>query len=172
MTYLKKFIIIFFCLFCTQFIYTQEHEHNRHEHLQNEIGFSSGVLYAFGHKEWGYGTHLHYFRMLGMHSKWSLGGSIEHACVDGNHFNVGAGVKYQLFDRLSISALPGVTILSHNGTETHNTHDLRKALFSLHFELVYDLFHWEKFHLGTVLDYSWEKNDSHTMLGIHAAFCF
>ena len=170
MGHLKSCIILLSCLFCTLFSYAQEHD--KHEHARNEIGFSSGALYAFKHNEWGCGTHLHYFRTLSLHSKWSLGGGIEHAWVDGTHFNVGAGVKYQLFDRLSISALPGVIFFLHNETGTPNTHERGKTLFSLHFELVYDLFHWEKFHLGTVLDYSWAKKDSHAMIGIHAAFCF
>ena len=174
MRHLKRYFILLSCLCCTLFIYAQnnENEHHKHEHLRNEIGFSGGALYAFGHNEWGSGVHLHYFRTLGLHSKWSFGGGFEQAWVDGSHFNVGVGVKYQLFDRMSISSLPGVTFLSHKDTDMHNAHEVQKTLFSLHFELVYDLFHWENFHLGTVFDYSWKKNDPHMMLGIHAAFCF
>ena len=166
---MKLIISLILCWFSVLFIHEQQHEH---EHSRNEIGFSGGALYAFGHDEWGGGLHLHYFRTLKLHSKWSIGASIEHAWADGNHFNTGAGVKYQLFDRLSISALPGISFISHNKTDTHSANEPRKTLFSLHFELVYDLFHWENFHLGTVLDYSWEKSDQHAMLGIHAAFCF
>ena len=53
-------------------ICAQELEHHAHEHSRNEIGFSGGVLYAIGHKEWGSGLHVHYFRTLKPHSKWSL----------------------------------------------------------------------------------------------------
>jgi hypothetical protein len=169
---MKKIIFLFPCLFCVSFIYAQEHEHHGHEHSRNEIGFSGGALYAFGHNEWGSGLHLHYFRTLRLHSKWSLGGGVEQVWVDGSHFNVGAGVKYQLLERLSISALPGISFISHNETDAHSAEKPPKTLFALHLELVYDLFHWDKFHLGTVLDYSWEKRDSHAMLGIHAAYCF
>ena len=164
-----RLFFLFFCLFSVSFIYAQEHGH---EHSRNEIGFSGGLLYAFGHKEWGGGLHLHYFRTLKVNSKWSLGGGIEQAWVDGNHFNVGAGIKYQLLDRLSISALPGTSFISHNDTDKHGENEPRKTLFTLHFELVYDLFHWDNFHLGTVIDYSWKKSDQHAMLGIHAAYCF
>jgi len=168
---MKKFLtFISLLMFFSGNIYAQEH--HTHEHSRNEIGFSGGGLYAFGHREWGGGLHLHYFRTLGLHSKWSLGAGFEQAWVDGSHFNAGAGVKYQLFDRLSISALPGVSFIAHRKTDTHGTHTPRKTLFTLHFELVYDIFHWEHFHLGTVLDYSWEKGDQHAMIGIHAAFCF
>ena len=165
----KKLTWIGLMMFLCGGIYAEEHEHHKHEHSRNEIGFSSGALYAFGHSEWGGGLHLHYFRTLKPHSKWSLGGGIEQAWVDGSHFNAGAGVKYQLLERLSISALPGVSFISHNETDTHRS---PKTLFTLHFELVYDILHWDKFHLGTVLDYSWEKGDQHAMLGIHAAYCF
>ena len=161
--------IISLLTFFSGSIYAQEHERHSYEHARNEIGFSGGALYAFRHNEWGSGLHLHYFRILKPHSKWSLGGGIEQAWVDGTHFNIDAGIKYQIFDRLSISALPGVSFISHKETDTH---DPQKTLFTLHFELVYDIFHWDKFHLGTVFDYSWGKIDVHTMLGIHAAFCF
>jgi hypothetical protein len=172
MSYLKKFVILFFALFCTPYIYAQEHSHATHEHSRNEIGLSTGVFYALEHKAWGSGVHLHYFRTLNPHAEWSLGGSLEQAWVDGGHFNLSAGVKYQLFTRMSIALLPGVTFFSHDETDTHDTHKPEKGLFAIHSELVYDLFSWKNFHLGTVIDYSWTKNDSHIMLGIHTAFCF
>ena len=172
MKYCRAFIVSIYLLFSVPLIHAQEHGHDEHEHSRNEIGFSSGALYAFGHHEWGGGVHLHYFRTLGLHSKWSLGGTTELAWADGNHFNVGAGVKYQLFSRLGVSLFPGVTFFSNHETEAHHTHQPRKAHFALHFEGVYDLFHWDNFHMGTVVDYSRTKNDSHSMIGIHAAFCF
>lgn len=171
MKYFKINFILLFCLFFCQISYSQENEHHGHNHSRNEIGFSGGVVYAFGHNEGGGAAHLHYFRTLGLHSKWSLGGGIEQAWVNGSHFNVGAGVKYHILNKLSISALPGGSFVLHNKTNTPvDKHS--KVLFALHFELVYDIFYWNKFHLGTVLDYSWSYRDSHTMLGIHAAFEF
>ena len=170
MKHLKTYIVLFFGLFYVSFIHAQGH--SGHEHSRNEIGFSGGPLYSFEHNEWGAGIHLHYFRTLGQHSKWSLGGGIEHAWADGNHFNVGAGVKYQLLERLSVAAVPGITFLSHKKADAYNANEAHKSLLTLHFELVYDIFHWENFHLGPVFDYSWTKNDSHAMLGIHVAFCF
>ena len=167
---MRIFIILTYCLFCVLSIHAQEHEHT-HEHARNEIGISGGPLYASKHKEWGIGVHLHYFRTLSLHSKWSLGGSLEQAWVDGNHFNMSAGVKYQLLDKMSIAALPGVTFFSHNATDIHDTNKSQRLL-ALHFEWVYDLFHWDNFHIGTVIDYSWTKTDPHIMAGVHAAFCF
>ena len=168
-----KLLFILFCgLFYVSNTYAQEHSEHPHEHSRNEIGISGGALYAFGHHEWGSGAHIHYFRMLGVHSKWSLGGSFEQAWAEGSHFNMGAGVKYQLFNRLSISIFPGVSFFSHKNADEHNVYKSQKNRFTLHFELVYDIFHWENFHAGMVLDYSFQKNDSHAMTGIHVAFCF
>ena len=172
MNYFKSFVMLFCGLIYMSDIYAQEHATHAHEHASNEIGISGGALYAFGHTEWGGGAHIHYFRTLGVHSKWSLGGSLEQAWVDGNHFNFGIGVKYQIFNRLSISAFPGVTFFSHKEADGHDTDELQNKRFNLHFELVYDLFHWENFHAGPVLDYSLQKNDSHAMIGMHVAFCF
>ena len=170
---MKSVIFFISCLFYVSFIHAQEHEHeHEHEHLRNEIGLGSGALYSLGHETWGVGTHLHYFRTLGMHSKWSLGGGVEQVWGIGSHFNVGAGVKYQLFNRMCLSLAPGITFFSHNEIEAHRRHKSQKTWFTTHFELIYDLFHWEHFHVGTVFDYSLTKDDSHVALGIHTAFCF
>lgn len=169
-------LILIFCMVVSVRLNAQDHhlDHDHgHHHSRNEIGFSGGAIYSFDHKEWGVGTHLHYYRTLGMHSKWSLGGMAEYVQVHGAHFTLGAGFKFQFTEKLGIGVLPGITFLSHDHShdEDHAEHD-KKAIFSAHFELVYDLFHWDKFHLGPVIDFSWSKNDSHSMIGIHAAFSF
>jgi hypothetical protein len=166
---MKKIVTTIISLFYLSFLQAQEHAH---EHSRNEIGIGVGALYSFGHEDFGGGMHVHYFRTLSRHSKWSLGSSIEQVWGIESHFNVGAGVKYQLFSRLSVAMLPGVTFFSHNEKEAFQQHEPRKRQFTTHFELIYDLFTWEHFHIGTVIDYSLTKSDSHVALGIHAAFCF
>ena len=172
MKYFSAVMVVLSALLYAPFVHAQEHghEHDGHKHLRNEIGISGGAFYSYEHREWGSGIHMHYFRTMGLHSNWSLGASLEQAWVDGNHVNVGIGIKYQLFTRLNIATFPGVTFFSH-GDEGHD-HSSLPAKFTLHFELVYDLFHWDNFHFGPVIDYSWSKNHSHSMIGIHAAFCF
>ncbi len=172
MSYITKLLFISIYLLGVTTIYAQEHHH----HLENEIGLSTGAVYSFEHKEWGTGVHIHYFRMLGEHSKWSLGAEVESVWSDGNHYTIGAGVKYEIIDRLNIGLLPGITFLKHHD-ETHTSHTQHddskyESLFSLHVEVVYDLFHWEHFHLGPAVDYSWTKNDPHCAIGVHAAYCF
>jgi len=133
-------------------------------HLRNEIGISAGALYSPNHEEWGTAAHIHYFRTVSDRSRWSLGGSVEQAFIDGSHWTFAAGVKYQI-DHFGLSLMPGVKFLNHD-------HSSNETLFSLHAEIVYDLFHWKRFHLGPAIDYAWAKNHSHFMLGIHGAFSF
>ncbi len=149
----------------------QAQEHH-HVHAENEIGLSGGAVYTFEHNEWGAGIHMHYFRMLSAHSKWSLGVELESVWADGNHFTVGAGVKYEIIDRLSIGLLPGISFFQHNDTHPGPDNTDYKSQFSLHTEVVYDLFHWEHFHLGPAVDYSWTAHDAHFAIGIHGAYCF
>lgn len=153
----------------------QHVDHGVHGHSRNEIGVSGGAVYAVDHKEWGTGVHLHYFRTLSEENKWSLGAVAEYVWVHGGHTTVGAGVKYQLTPKLSFGVLPGVTFLKHDHEEDHmgehGDHG-NETRFSAHVELVYDLFHWEDFHLGPVLDFSFSRADSHGMIGLHAAYCF
>lgn len=63
---MKVLYIIAVCMFC--FIPKLHAQHN-HSHQRNEIGMSTGALYATDHKEWGAGLHIHYFRTLGNHSR-------------------------------------------------------------------------------------------------------
>jgi hypothetical protein len=133
-------------------------------HSRNEIGISAGALYSPDHEEWGTTAHIHYFRTLSRGSNWSLGGLVEQAWLDGVHWTFAAGVKFEPFDHFSLSLLPGVKLLNHDSD--------KKTLFSLHFEAVYDLFHWKKFHLGPAIDYAYAKNHNHFMIGIHGAFSF
>lgn len=151
-------------------------QHHGHYHNRNEIGISSGVIYAFDHETTGGGVHLHYYRTLGDHSKWSVGGMVERAWAHGGHTTLGAGAKYQLTERFGIGIMPGVTFLKHEEHFHHGDHvhsdSENKTKFSAHIELVYDLLHWDFLHLGPVLDYSWSKDDSHMMLGLHVAWSF
>lgn len=150
----------------------QEHTHS---HARNEIGISPGVTYSPSHDNWGFGLHAHYFRTLGEHSPWALGGSLEQVFAHGSHWTLSAGAKYTLFDKLNLAVMPGVTFFKHDdGHEHDDGHDEHssKARFSVHFEVGYDLIHLEHFHFGPAIDYSWSKHDSHFMLGVHCAYAF
>lgn len=149
--------------------YAQEHHH---DHPRNEIGISPGVTYSPSHDEWGFGVHAHYFRTLGEHSPWALGGSLEQVSSHGSHWTVGAGAKYEIFDKLNIGVMPGVTFFHHTHEHAEEHEHTKKARFSMHFELGYDLIHTEHFHFGPAIDYSWTKHDNHLMLGIHCAYGF
>ena len=132
--------------------------------LYNEIGISAGTIYSPNHEEWGKAAHIHYFRTISRSGSWSLGGSVEQAWIDGSHWAFAAGVKYQL-DHFSLGVLPGVMLLNHDNAE-------KKTLFSIHSEIVYDLIHLQKFHLGPAIDFAWAKNHTHLMFGIHGALSF
>ncbi|WP_102409043.1 hypothetical protein [Parabacteroides bouchesdurhonensis] len=149
--------------------FSQEHNH---AHARNEIGISPGATYSSSHHEWGFGVHAHYFRTLGNHSPWALGGSIEQVSSHGSHWTLSAGGKYELFDKLNIAIMPGITFFNHKHEHNEEHEHTKKVQFSTHFELVYNLIHLEHFHLGPAIDFSWTKHDNHFMLGIHCAYGF
>lgn len=166
----KRSAIVFLGLLFIQLAsFGQSHTHS---HARNEIGISPGVLYSPSHDSWGFGLHAHYFRTLGEHSRWAVGGGVEKAFLHGGHWTIGAGVRYQLFDRLSVAAMPGISFLDHDEHIDGKMDKLHETKFSIHFEVAYDLFEWKHFHLGPVADYSWSKEDSHFMVGIHCAYLF
>ena len=163
-------------------LYAQHEHHDHHHHGRNEIGLNTGTLYAIDDNKWGSGVHLHYFRSLGDHSRWAIGGFVEQTFFFDSHFSVGLGAKFRVIDNLYFSALPGLTFSKHSHDhhegdghdhETHNHEsDKTKTKFSVHTELIYNVIRWKKFHMGPAIDYSWSKDDSHFMLGVHAAIDF
>ncbi len=157
--------IMVVCFLCTAISYA--HDHN-HKHPANEIGISYGASYCPEHKEWGSGCHIHYFHTLPSHEKWSLGGGLETVWSDGAHYNISAGVKYEIIEDLSLGVLPGVTFLKHEEDKTSSY----KSQFAIHGELVYALLQLGAFHLGPAIDYSWTKHDAHFMFGVHFAYGF
>lgn len=166
----RHFFISFFLLVAAS-VFAQ---HDAHDHSGNELGLSSGAIYGIDDKQWGTGTHLHYFRSLGDHSKWALGGFFEYAWLEGNHYALGLGARFEPISRVHLGVFPGVAFLKHQHEEEHQHQDQEssKARFSIHGEIVYDLLSWKNMHFGPVIDYSWSKDDSHAMLGVHAAYCF
>ena len=172
-----KHIIIFLFICIAHVIPSWSQDNHEHHHERNEIGISGGSVYVPDHKTWGSSIHIHYFRTLNPHSKWSWGANLEQVWdQEDGHFTIGAGFKYQIVDRLSVGLLPGITFHHHDGHDHRHDYSLNdsgtKSAFSMHFEAIYDLFHWKHFHLGPAVDYSWSKEDSHFMIGIHAAYCF
>jgi len=133
-------------------------------HLRNEIGISAGAIYSPNHEEWGTAANIHYFRTVSNRSRWSLGGSIEQAFIDGSHWTFAAGVKYQI-NYFGLSVMPGVKFLNYDYSE-------KETLFSLNAEITYDLLRWYKFSLAPAVNYAWAKNYSHIMFGARGAFRF
>lgn len=169
---MRTYLLVVVCLMLfPAYLASQEHDHG---HARNEIGISPGVTYSPSHRNWGVGVHAHYFRTLGEHSPWALGGSLEQVFAHGAHWTVSVGGKFQVIDRLNLVVMPGVTFFKHEGEHGHEAdHEhTGKAQFSVHFEIGYDLIHWEHFHLGPAIDYSWSKYDTHFMLGVHCAYAF
>ena len=164
-----KFLFVLLILFPVTLSAQEVHSHS---HARNEVGISPGATYSPSHNTWGFGLHAHYFRKLGDHSPWAVGGSLEGVWSHGNHWTIGAGAKYTFFDKLNLAVMPGITFFSHDGDEHADESHGNDPRFSLHVELVYDLIHWKQFHLGPAVDYSWSKHDSHFMLGVHCAYGF
>ncbi|MCC8036391.1 MAG: hypothetical protein LIO77_10815 [Rikenellaceae bacterium] len=179
---MKKIKVILFLLLTAPPVVMAQHGHGHntdmirpahHHHDRNEIGISLGALYGIDDSLWGTGLHAHYFRTFSDHSRWAAGAFAEHAWIDQTHFSFGAGIRFEPVHRLSLGVFPGIITAKHNHSHHGHSHDEGwKTRFSIHFEVVCDLFYWKSYHLGPAFDYSWSKNDSHFMLGVHWAYCF
>ena len=171
-----KYFIAFFAL-ATMWIVPSGAQHiHDHQHNRNEIGVSVGGVYSLYFGGWGAGVHAHYYRSFGDHSRWAWGAMLEQAWVEGGHTTLGAGIKFQVTRSLGVGILPGVTFFGHGEGHSEESCDSHRPdknrSFSMHLDVVYDLIHWDRFHLGPVVDFSMSREDIHSMIGLHGAYCF
>lgn len=138
-----------------------------HDHPRNEAGLSGGAVWCPTHGEWGGGVHLHYFRTFREGSRWAWGLGAEQVWTDEGHAGLSAGVRYRVLPRLEVALMPGVMVMQHAMHGSGN-----EAFFAAHAEAVYHLVEAGRFHLGPMVEYSWTREESHFMFGVHTAYSF
>lgn len=158
----KSLLLLVLVILCADLKVKAQENHKKHEcggHPRNELGLGASAAYEVNHREWAPSFHLHYFRALTPHSRWALGGGIEYMKEEKRHFEIGLGVRYELIEKLHLTVVPGVTVTD-------------KARFSVHSEVVYEVLHCGRFHLGPVAGYAWSKGHAHCSIGLHTAIGF
>ncbi len=172
MKLLKPTLTALACIVCS----TALNAHDPAEtHPRNEIAISGGAVYAPDDTAWGGGAHLHYFRTFTPRSRWSWGLGVEQVWAEASHWTVGAGIRFSPAEDLELSVMPGMTFSGlhghkHDGEPVHD--DGISGEWSLHAEIAYSLLEIGHLHIGPSVDYSYTKDDSHFMFGIHAAVGF
>jgi hypothetical protein len=142
--------------------------HNHDEHLHNDahkyhIGVGGTAAYIKGESAFAPGAHLHFIRQFGHQNRWGLGLGYEALFDEHRHNGINLLINYHPLKHLSVNVGPGILFTEHDG-ETE-----RKAAF--HTEAVYE-FNVGKFHLGPMVGFGFDKEETHFSVGVHVGLGF
>jgi len=159
---LAFFLLLFSFSFAQNHDHDHDHEHSHDSH-RHHLGLGLGAGSLFAEEEYAPVVHLHYLYRLAPKSPVSVGLGFESIIDDHKHNTFLALVNYEIQPRLSINAGPGITFAEEDG-ESHTA-------MSGHVELIYE-FTVGEFHLGPMLGFGFDNEESHASLGIHIGLGF
>ncbi len=155
-----KYLIFISLFFVFNKLSAQDHNH---DHEVNHLGIGFGVTSFFEEGHSAPGLHLHYMHRLNSHSPFSIGGGYEAILGDHEHHSLTGLLGYSPFDRFSIKVGPGLTFANEN--------EHKEVKFSGHLELMYE-FELGDLHLGPMLGFGYDGEETHGAVGIHVGFGF
>ena len=112
-------------------------------------------------KEYAHSLHLHFMYTIS-DTKFGFGLGYEKINDEHKHNAIGLLINYRLLKRFSITMSPALSF-EGNHTDEYN--------FALHVETGYEI-EIHNFHLGPVIGFAYEPEDTHLSAGIHIAFGF
>ncbi len=136
----------------------QSENQSNHNH-RYEIGIANGLVYFLNEKEFSYGLHTHVVRVIGK-SNFAIGVGYERIFDQHGHNTVSAVISYLLVERLTLNVAPGIAFTNSN-----------KGLieFSIHLESTYE-FEIKNFHIGPLVEWAIEPDETHFTIGLHVGF--
>ncbi|MHB8095578.1 MAG: hypothetical protein ACYDH0_11625 [Candidatus Aminicenantales bacterium] len=138
------------------------HDHARDPH-QYHLGVGLAATHVFAENGLAPGFHLHLIRQLGRQAKWGVGLGYETIADENWHHGLTLLVNYRLLSFISLQAGPGLVVGRHDGK--------LEILPAFHTELVFE-FYFHGLHVGPMMGYGRDKEDSHFSVGAHVDFGF
>ena len=151
-----KFLFILNLLVISLSFCESGHIHS-HKH-NNELGFAVGVVPGHDNEENNIGLHLHYIKGVGDHNDFGIGISLETIFDEHAHNSISIIGTYHFNNGFTVAYAPGILFSEHD--------DEKETIFTQHFEFYYE-FELNQFHLGPQIDFGFEKDEIHYMLGLH-----
>lgn len=156
-------LIILNCLFIIPVSSQEKGNEHIHEHHNYHIGIGFAGSHISGEKGIDPGFHLHFLRQIGEQRNWGVGVGFETLIKDNLHNSVNFLVNYHLFHFVSLNAGPGLVFEKLN--------DKTEIAPAFHTEAVFE-FDLNEIHIGPMVGFGFDKEDSHISLGIHLGFGF
>jgi hypothetical protein len=133
------------------------HDHGHDDHKYH-IGIGLAATKIVGENVLAPGFHLHFIRQLGHENRWGLGLGYEAIADEHWHNGVNLLLNYRPLKFVSLITGPGLVFSSHDGEF--------EALPAFHTEMVFE-FNVRGLHVGPMIGYGLDKEDSHFSVGVH-----
>jgi hypothetical protein len=153
-------------LLLSVFAVRAQHTHEVDEHSdahKNHLGVGGAAAYLTSENVFAPGFHLHYIRQFGHEYKWGVGAGYEAIVDEHTHNGVNLFLNYRPISFISLVAGPGIVFGKHEGvSEIHP---------ALHAEAVFE-FDISGVHVGPMLGFGIDPEETHIAAGIHIGFGF
>ena len=156
-------ILLTFIAFSVSGQHNEEDHHHLHDSHKYHLGFGIAGTYLTGEAGLAPGFHIHFIRQLGEEKHWGIGLGYEAIIEENLHSSLNLLANYHPFDFLSFIAGPGLVFGNHDG-ET-------EILPAFHTEAVFE-FNLGGIHIGPMLGFGIDREESHFSLGVHVGFGF
>lgn len=137
------------------------HAHHGHDLSGAELGLLFGAVHLEEEDEYAFGVHAHLLYPLGdcpVLGHVSAGPGIEYLFADEEHYALMLTLAVNPWRNLVLAVAPGVQWAEHDGE--------KEAEYATHVEASY-VIPFKDIDIGPVVDYSWTRDESHYMIGIH-----
>lgn len=142
---------------------TAVHGHRGHDPHNYHIGLGMAAAHVNGEQGLAPGVHLHLLRQLGTHKRWGLGLGYEVILDEHRHNGLNMLFNYRPLHFLSLLAGPGMVMAKHEGKT-----EIKPAF---HTEAVFE-FNVGGLHVGPMIGYGADREDSHFSIGVHIGLGF
>jgi hypothetical protein len=139
-----------------------DHDH-LHDNHKYHVGFGVAGTHLSGETGIAPGFHLHFIRQLGHEKHWGIGLGYEAIIEETLHNSFNLLANFRPFDFLSFIAGPGLVFGKHDGKT--------EILPAFHTEAVFE-FNLGKIHLGPMIGFGIDKEESHFSVGLHVGIGF
>jgi len=139
------------------------HGHRTDDPHNYHIGVGMAAAHVVGEKGLAPGFHLHLLRQFGAHKRWGMGLGYEVILDEHWHNGLNMLFNYRPVHFISILAGPGMVLAKHDGKT-----EVKPAL---HTEAVFE-FNVGGLHMGPMIGFGTDREESHFSVGIHIGIGF
>lgn len=140
----------------------EDHDHHSDIH-KNHLGIGGAASYLSNEDIFAPGFHLHYIRQFGHEFKWGIGAGYEAILDEHTHNGLNLLINYRPIHNLSVIAGPGLVFAKHEGKMETQPAFHTEAVFE------FDIF---GVHVGPMIGFGIDPEDSHFAVGVHVGFGF